>query len=566
MLETLRIKNIAIIDLAEIHFGPGLNIISGETGAGKSIVIEAISLLLGSRAQIDLIRSGCDEAVIEGVFRINEMPWLHQRLEQYGFATCDGDLPMEMVVKRTVHRSGRHRISINGELANLSTLQKLCEGLVDLCGQSEHQSLTKPALQLELLDQYGGLTSEVKGFASEFQEYKRHVKEKQELEVQEGERAKRVEFIRFQINEIERAQIQPLEDVQLNEEKQLLQSAEQRGVSAQMIRDALGAEDGGLVFALSHAMQKGRLLAGMDPRAQVFLASMERAAGELEDVLLGLDRYLGQIELDPERYAQVQDRTTLIADLKRKYGRTLDEVFGNFERLKSELIELQERNQRIEEISNRLLELRERLETLGESVSKRRNQIAKLFSESVTAELQELKMGEAQLDVSLEAKAKLDDWNFQGKDAIQFLVRTNRGEDARPLGKIASGGELSRILLAIRRVIANRGGIGVYLFDEIDAGIGGQTAFQVGKKLKSVSRFNQVLCITHLPQVASFADHHIVVRKAVTAKRTRTVLRCLDLNERKDELARMLGGPELTQKSLENASELLEVAARISQL
>ncbi|MGZ3699091.1 MAG: DNA repair protein RecN, partial [Bdellovibrionota bacterium] len=287
---------------------------------------------------------------------------------------------------------------------------------------------------------------------------------------------------------------------------------------------------------------------------------IDRAIAEAEEVAIGLNRYLGAVELDPSRLETVQERLSQIADLRRKYGASIAEMLVTLGKLESESGALGQVEERLKEVAADLERAEAELYKLGKKLSAARAKVAGLLADSVTAELKDLKMGDAKFAVELTAREDLAQWAASGADAIQFVVQTNRGEAARPLGKIASGGELSRMMLAIRRVISDKGGIGVYLFDEIDAGIGGQTAFQVGRKLKSVASFNQVICITHLPQVASFADNHLIVRKNAAGKRTITEVVALTKPERKEELARMLGGPELTRKSLENAAELLELA------
>jgi len=556
MLETLRIKNIAVIDSAEIPFKPGLNILSGETGAGKSIVLEAISLILGSRATTDLIRAECDEAVVEGLFDLTDLPWMQERLTQLGF---DGDT-QELLIKRTVARTGKHRIHVNGELSTLTILQNLCEGLVDLCGQHEHQSLIRPVVQLELLDRYGNLIAQTQAVSTSHAAMKSLLKEQTDLGQQQADREKRADFLNFQIEELKAADLKPGEDESLQQKKTLLQSAEARVQTAEAVRQILESEEDGALNSLRAALLKLRNLRQLDEKSASIQDALDRALAETEEAGLQLNRYLSSVDVDPERLLQVQERLSLLVDLRRKYGTTVEAMLETLEKLQLEAVSLDQTGERLAQVTAELEDAREALRKLGKKLSSARKKASELFADSVTQELKDLKMGDARFGIEISAKDDLDEWGPTGADTLQFVVQTNRGETARPLGKIASGGELSRLMLAIRRVIADRGGIGVYLFDEIDAGIGGQTAFQVGKKLKSVASYNQVICITHLPQVASFADHHLIVRKATRAKRTVTEVVELSRTERKEELARMLGGPELTKKSLENAAELLELA------
>jgi DNA repair protein RecN (Recombination protein N) len=557
VLETLSIRNIAVIDAAEIPFKAGLNILSGETGAGKSIIIEAISLILGSRANTDLIRAGADEATVEGLFDISRLPWMKERLERFGL---HGTGAGELLVKRVVHRGGKHRVYVNGGLATLTILHDLCDGLVDLCGQHEHQSLVRPATQLDLLDRFGGLEKQALAFAEAHARYRGLCRERDELAGAEAERARRSDFLQFQIAELADAKLEAGEDERLQAEKQLLQNAGTRVAAAEGAREALEGEDGGLLGGLRGAIAKLKGLGALDERVSPVREALERALAESEEASLALNRYLGSVDLDPQRLETVQERLARLAELRRKYGPDAAAMLGTLARLEAELAALGQASERLGALSSETEAALAELEKLGRKLSAARKKAAEGLAKAVTGELAELKMGEARFAVEIAARGEPAEWPAGGADTIQFVCQTNRGEAARPLSKVASGGELSRLMLAIRRVIADRGGIGVYLFDEIDAGIGGQTAFQVGRKLKSVAKHNQVLCITHLPQVASFADHHLSVRKSASGKRTVTEVVTLAARDRKEELARMLGGPQLTRKSLENAAELLEIA------
>ncbi len=562
MLETLKIKNIAVIDSAEIPFKSGLNILSGETGAGKSIVIEAISLLLGSRASADLVRAGCDEAVVEGVFDISQLSWAKERLETLGIAQNNDQL----LIKRTVHRAGKHRISINGELATLSNLQTLCQGLIDLCSQHEHQSLVKPSTQLELLDRFGGLTQEALKFRELFVRHRELKRQRDELANSEANRLKSADFLKFQIDELTEAGLEKGEDEALQGEKLLLQSAHSRLQHAEAVRQILESADShtpGCLNSLQTALTRLKTLSQIDEKTAPIREALERALAETEEASHLLSRYLHGVDMDPDRLSTVQERLARIAELRRKYGTTVDDMLTTFQTLQAEFQTLGQAGERLGEIDAELDKTRSQLEKAAHKLSKARAKVAQTLADSVTAELKDLRMGDAHFHIELGSCAEIDSWNETGADTIQFSVQTNRGEPARALGKIASGGELSRLMLAIRRVIADRGGIGVYLFDEIDAGMGGQTAFQVGKKLKSVAKYNQVICITHLPQVASFGDQHLVVKKSSNDKRTLTEVTELSQKERKEELARMLGGEQITKKSLENAAELIKMAASL---
>jgi DNA repair protein RecN (Recombination protein N) len=558
MLQTLLIKNIATIESAEIPFKKGLNILSGETGAGKSIVIEAISLILGGRASVELIRTGCDDAVVEGLFDLSQIDWMGPRLEKFGLESDSA----ELIVRRMISRTGKHRIFINGQLGTISMLQEICAGLVDLCGQHEHQSLLKSHTQLDHLDRFGSLSGISREFAEKFEAHSDLLAEQKVLQEKENERRRRADFLEFQIKELRAAELQAGEEVALHSEKQLLQTAEARVQGADSIRKALDEDESGILNSLSSLTAKSRSLAQMDEKFVPLQEGLERAKVEIEEVSMGLSRYLSGVELDPERLTHVQDRLSLLADLRRKYGSTVEEMLESLSQLETEYATLDQNGVRLERIVDALKPLQLELLQIGKRLTESRLGVASLLADSVTSELAELKMSEAEFQIRLTPKEHFEEWTATGADQIQYLVRTNLGDEPKPLGKIASGGELSRLMLAIRRVISDKGGIGVYLFDEIDAGMGGQTAFEVGKKLKSVAQYNQVICITHLPQVASFGDHHLSVRKVIQGKRTYTQVIELSLVDRKHELARMMGGSQMTKKSIDSAGELLDMAKK----
>jgi DNA repair protein RecN (Recombination protein N) len=561
MLERLSIKNVAVIDSADVPFEPGLNILSGETGAGKSIVLESIGLILGSRANTDLIRTGCSEATVEGLFDLSALPQIRTRLVKLGFSADSS----ELLIKRSILMTGKHRIYVNGELATLTMLQELCEGLVDLCGQHEHQSLLKANVQLELIDRYGGLLEQVQEFGEIFAQHRSISKEIEALEQAEADRIRRSDFLSFQIQELKEASLEPQEDTLLSRKKELLQSAETRLQNTSALSSLIDSEEEGAIFRIKSSIQKAKILAQLDPSAQPILQGLERALVELDECTVAISRYERTVDHDPALLEQVQERLALIANLRRKYGSTVDEMLIQLSRLEGEYESLDQSSQRVESLKTEQQKVAKILVKLGKELSDRRQKASVLFSQTVTQELKDLKMGEARFSIEIERAADLKSATPSGFDRADFVIQTNRGDQSRPLAKVASGGELSRMMLAIRRVISDRGGIGVYLFDEIDAGIGGQTAFQVGRKLRSVASHNQVICITHLPQVASFADHHLSVSKTTQKNKTITQVHVLSNSERKEELARMLGGPELTKKSLDNASEMIKLATERSE-
>ena len=557
MLETIKIRNIALIDHAEIQFRDGLNILSGETGAGKSIILESISLILGSRANVELIRTGADEAVVEGLFNIARLGWMRKRLETL-------DLPIEddtLLIRRVVNRSGKHRIYVNGSLVNLTTLQNLCVDLVDLCGQHEHQSLLRAQTQITLLDRYGGLEIERRKFSEEFRALQEIEGKRRELLHNDPEKARKQDYLRFQISELEGLEFSAGEEEALQERKTLLQSADQRLKGAEGMRSILEDEEAGVLTQLRMSTPRLRGLTQLDPSLADTEERFSRALEELEEVSLKIHRYLVDSQIDPSELEGVLSRLSKIAELKRKYQLSFGELVTHLEGLREQLFTLENQEKVLADLTKQFEAGYGAALAIGRSLSKKRRKTAKLLSESVTAELKDLKMSDAELTVAFHANESFDAFTKYGIDTVQFQIRTNAGEESKPIQKIASGGELSRMMLAIRRIISEEGGIGVYLFDEIDAGIGGQTAFQVGKKLRSVADGNQVICITHLAQVAAFANHHLSVRKERVKDRTSTSVVELSAADRKKEIARMLGGEKITPKALETAAELISMAS-----
>lgn len=631
MLETLTLKNIAIIDSIEIRFKQGLNVISGETGAGKSIIIGAISLLLGYRANSDLIRAGTDEGSVCGLFDLKSLPWMRSRMQAMGFLPENSKSPSpssgtisnnddnELHIKRTIHRSGKHRVYINGETSTLSVLQMLTQGLIDLCSQNEHHSLMRTQTQMELIDRFGGLTETSKNLAKSISKMKQMKLELQTLIAQGEENQRKSDFLKFQIEELKKASLQEGEEDILNLEKKHLLSARARiqvavsllgtidansefrssNNSGELLRDAIGDSLGGtadeiyrdarsdlyskvgaetlgesfgksldnsdqssVLQMIRSAQSHFKNLLHLDSQVQPIHEKFTLACDMLEEVSLELNRYFSSIDTKPERIHQVQDRLSELANLKRKYGANSKEMLETLKNLELEFRCITDNPLKIQTLEKEIETLAVDLFHLGTQLSNFRQKAAENLSKQVTKELQDLRMGDALFQIQLDFLNDISVWPGSGTcgpNETQFLVRTNTGEQCKSLTKIASGGELSRLMLSIRRIISDKGGIGVYLFDEIDAGIGGQTAFQVGKKLKSVAQDHQVICITHLPQVAAFADHHWVVSKSVERKRTFAKVESLaTLNKRKVEIARMLGGEDLTKKTLDNAAELLE--------
>lgn len=560
MLRLLRIRNFAIIDELELEFDGGLSVITGETGAGKSIILDAIGLILGNRSNADIIRSGADEATVEALFDIGKNEALEKKLSSFGVDLKSQD--HELLVKRTVQKNGKNRIFLNGELITLTQLAHVCEDLVDLCSQHEHQSLSKSSYQLDLLDRYGGLI-DLKRTVKEMYSALRSKETELDSLLGHGGEARTEDFLKFQLSEIEEFGPQEGEEESLTQERKRLIHAsslqESMGYVLGLL-DSSSSEALDVLTLVGKAQQRLAKSQEQDPSLATFSAALERAKVELQDASFGLNQYADALEIDPSRLEAVEKRLNDWTRLKKKYGATLNEILTTRDKLQSELYEFSHKQERISKLESQLSHLKEEYAITAGDLSKRRKAIAKTLEETIQQELSELMMPKTRFQVGFEET----DWGPDGLDKLQYLFSPNPGEALKAIGKIASGGELSRVMLGIRRTIADRGGIGVYLFDEIDAGIGGQTASIVGKKLRSVAKYNQVICITHLPQVAAYANRHYSVEKKVVGGRTISQIHALSNKTRVEELARMLGGLNVTEKSKAHAKELLKQAEATS--
>jgi DNA repair protein RecN (Recombination protein N) len=559
MLKNLRIQNFAIIDEASLEFGEGLNIISGETGAGKSILMDALVLILGGRASSDLIRRGAEEATVEALFEVSGDSELAAALENQGLAADE-----ELIIRRIVHRSGKNRIFVNGSMVNMATLQAITATLVDLCSQHDQQLLARPEEQLLWIDRFGELESDRAKVKALHGDWKQKKESLEALSTDSAQRAQRIDFLQFQIQELEDAGLSsPLEDQEIQQELKMLENAE----------DLFGfaAEAEGLLFgsdtteatpvldSLVALMNKGRNLSAVDPKLNEAMEHLNNLKIHAEELAYFLRSYSQGVSRDEGRLEELNARLALLTKLKRKYGPTLAEAIDNLQLFRKELALLENHDSSLHEAKEAVDDSLACLRRDAETLSKKRVKAAKEFSQSVVGELADLNMERARFLANFQA---LEQPISTGVDSVRFDIAANPGEPVGPLNKIASGGELSRVMLAMHNVVSSRGEVGVYLFDEVDSGIGGKTAVAVGAKLQKVSRGNQVICITHLAQVASFADRHFHVEKSVTKKSgsERTVAKVIALNsqERELEIARMLGGQD--RAALANARAMLEKA------
>jgi DNA repair protein RecN (Recombination protein N) len=562
MLKELNIKNFAIIDQLRVEFTPGLNVFTGETGAGKSIVVDALNLALGERASADLIRTGCQEATVEAAFELNGQgtATVTSLLAEQGIEMNAGE---DLIVRRVLAVSGKNKVYINGSLANLATLSTLGASLADIHGQHEHQSLLSLERQGEMLDSFGGL-DQLKGrFADEYHRLQTVRSELSALEAGERDRAQREDMLRFQKSEIEAAALKPGEDVLLADEQKILANAEKLAGIARAADDALYASDHSVMSGLKKAITSLRDITAIDSRLVPVLELCEAGKAQIEEAAREVSAYAERVEYDPERLERIGDRLDLIQKLKKKYGNMVEEIIGFGARASAELERMERSTEEIERLKKEIQASKAGLTAKAQELTKKRGSAARELEKKIEAELSHLGMKKTTFTVKITQEPGDDTQDGhrlgpRGADRIEFLISPNPGEDPKSLAKIASGGELSRIMLALKTILVEGDSIPTLVFDEVDAGIGGAVAEEVGKKLKRVAAKHQVFCITHLPQIASMATSHYGVAKSVKKDRTSTEVRLLEKQERVEEIARMLGGKTITEATLKHAEEMIE--------
>lgn len=551
MLTDLSIKNVAIIDSLHLALGPGLTVLTGETGAGKSIIIDAVGLIMGARASSDLIRTGSDEAVVEAIFDISGLPEIRQQLEEAGL-----EADSELLIKRSISRSGKNRIFINGGMATLALLGDLARSLVNIYGQHESQTLLKPENHLLLLDAYAHSAPLRSEFAKMFAQIQAVRDRLEQLDEQEREAARKLDLLSFQSAEIAAADLRPGEEEELEEQRQVLANAEKLCNSSAESFERLYGGDGAILGQLRRITGSIADLAAIDHRLDELATNLESAYLQLEDAAISLRDYASGIESDPAMLQKVEDRLDLIGRLRKKYAPTVAEVLVLKERIDLELDQLRGREQDRRHLEKELDLLSAELDKLGTELTEQRTNAIAGLKAALETEAHQLAMKNAVFEIALEP---LPEPRTSGFERIEFLFSPNPGEPPRPLARIASGGELSRLMLAIKQVLPE-GDVPTLVFDEVDTGIGGATSELVGRKLKNVANSQQVLCITHLPQVAVFADHHLLVNKLVMDGRTTTQVIPLSAHARTNEIARMLAGTTITESAVSHAADMLAAA------
>ncbi len=560
MLRHLRVTNFAILSDVTLELGEGLNVLTGETGAGKSLIVEAVNLLRGGRASADIPRAGAAEAVVEAIFEVPDD--LRARvgavLTEAGIDPADDD--DDVLVRRVIQRGGRSRTYVNGVLTTAGRLAELGALLCDLSGQHQHQGLVDPARHREIVDVYAGERTTEMGDA--WQALRAAEARISELGGDETVRAERVAYLRYQVEELDSARLVAGEDERLEAERVKLAAVDQLAAGARLSEELLYGGDASAVDRLGRAARELDRLTRLDPQLDGCARQIGEARVLAEDAAATLRHYADRLEGNPERLAWIDDRLELLRRLARKHGGStsiggggLDAAITRAAELRTELHALEHRDERLVELERERAAARTRAETAARALTASRTKAAKQVEREVGAALTELGMGSARLSV----KITPGELGPHGHDELELMLASNKGEEARPLAKIASGGELSRIMLAIKLVLRRADEVATYVFDEVDSGVGGATATVVGRQIRAVADHRQVLCVTHLPQIAAFADIHVHVAKHEVDGRTETAVRRLTGQARKDELARMLGGTA-TSRARAHAAELLDEA------
>lgn len=556
MLSYLRIRGLALLDDVTVELDPGLNILTGETGAGKSIIVDALTLLRGTRVRSDIVRTGRDAAIVDAEFVLDEQltQSLDGVLERHGIASSATDAGL--VIQRSVARTGRGRTFVNAELTTLDVLGQLGELLVDICSQHEHHSLTQVARHIELLD---GFIADlpIKSYTAAYQEYRQLQQERDDLLERTKAASERGEFLRFQLEELERIAPQPGEFEQLKHKLDLLRNVQRW---AELARDAelwLYEADDSICERLGRLHERARRGLEQSPHLVQFSEQVQAAQSACEEALRIVQRFVSELELEPGALERAEERYYELSGLQRKHGTDAVDLPGKLATLRRELDELEHAAETLSILDKRLQLAFDKTSAIAQTLHDKRRKGSHQLASALKKELTTLHMPLARFEARVEALGS-SAIGPRGFDRVEFLLSANPGEDLAPLTRVASGGELSRVLLAVRGVLSgSTGGVSTYVFDEVDAGVGGAIAASIGQRLANAARSTQVICVTHLPQIAAFADAHFRVEKQVENERTTTRVIRLSDEERVDELARMLGGARITDSARSHARQLI---------
>lgn len=560
MLSLLHIENIALIQSADIRFEPGFNVLTGETGAGKSIVIDSIGAVLGERTSRELIRTGAKSALVTAVFtQVPPLPWL----EENGFPTGEE----ELLLQRELQGDGRNVCRIDGKLVTVAQLRELGRQLLNIHGQHDGQQLLDPASHLGYLDQFGGCQPLLESYQEAYRKWHDIRREMDKLQMDEAERSRRVDTLNYQIQELERAQLKAGEDEELSARRTLLRSAGRLMEAVQSAEFALSGDEDrdGACSLIAQAEGEVQGVSSISPELSELsekLTALRCAADDAADTLRDLSR---SFDFSPGELDQVEERLDLLYRLRKKYGPTVEDMLSYLDRCRKELDQIQYADDTLARLEKDLKKAQKEAARRGEVLSQARREAAGALQARVQEELRQLDMPKVRFQTEFTPKGGEAGMDETGLDEVQFLMSANLGEALKPIQKVASGGELARIMLALKNVLAEGDQIGTLVFDEVDTGVSGRAAQKVAEKMAQVARGKQVLCVTHLPQIAAMADTHFSVQKGEREGRTYTRLERLDRSQRREELARLIGGVSITPSLLESAEELLRQAEQQKQ-
>jgi DNA repair protein RecN (Recombination protein N) len=560
VLVELAVENYAVIEKARVRFHPGLNLLTGETGSGKSIVVDALGLLLGGRASPEMVRTGAARARVSGVFEVAESPALTKLLEDAGIEMED----RELLVEREIQTGGKSRAFVGNRPATAALLKDLAVHLADIHGQHDQQQLFSPAVQCDMLDAFAGASDLASQVSQIFQAWKRTTVQCDELDRNAQEKLRLADLWTFQRKEIEAVSPKPGEDAELENERRVLRNVVRLqelagGAYAALYEDPASASS--QVGSIAKRLEE---LGRIDQSAQEILAQLQPATIALQETAHSLGRYVDKLETDPARLDEVEDRLASLEKLKRKYGASVEQVLAFLEEVRANLNAVESADDRRNKLQKEVAGFAQDYETAAKKLSAQRKKAALDLSKRVEQELAALAMEKTRVGIRVEAA----EWSERGADTVAFLIAPNLGEELKPLDKIASGGELSRVALAVKTCVSatttprKKDSPRTLVFDEVDAGVGGSAAEAVGRRLKKLSGSNQVICVTHLPQIAGFADHHYFVEKHSEQGRTIATIEELAPDARTREIGRMLSGERITQEALRHAEQLLKMAAK----
>lgn len=563
MIIELSIKNFAIIDNLKINFTKGFNVLTGETGTGKSIIVESIGMILGQRANRNLVRSGKDKAILEGVFYLENPQKVNMILDRYGI---DKDPENYLIITREIFSNGRSVSRVNGRTVTLIMLNDITSNLVDIHGQYEHQSLLQIENHIKLIDTFGDyelkrLLEQVEGKYKELSQEKKKLKD---LTLDSIERDREMDLLKYQIEEIENSNLDKLDEEELLSEYNKISNIKEiemvLGETANIMKDD-GYNNYSIVDSINRCISNMNKIKGYGEEFEEYGKTLEYINYELQDLYRNIVNYLEKLDMDNERLMELEERIDTINKLKRKYGNSIDEILQYKDKIKERYNVLLNVEQAIEKINTNISIMEEELSHNCSKLTDLRKKISKSIEKMITQELKDLNMNNVVFKVDFK---RLERFTEIGWDKIEFLISTNKGEDLKPLSQIVSGGEMSRIMLAFKRILADYDNIPTLIFDEIDTGISGRTGQVVGEKMKMISKNHQVICISHLPQIAALADTHFLIDKETVDDKTTTIVRKLEDEERIDELSRLLGGVDLTDTTKLHAKEMLEMSKRLN--